>query len=200
MNNFKLLFFILFGITAQAQLVTGEPAGIPEPAKIYTPTPWEDPTITSINRQPARATGYSYSNVEDALKGDRTKSRIQMLNGDWNFKYAVNFKEASKNFYKGNVSGWDKIEVPSNWEFKGYDIPIYKSAVYPFRPVNPPFVPKDYNGIGSYQRSFTVPANWKEMTITLHFGAVSSGFQVWLNGQFLGYGEDSFLPSEFDIT
>jgi len=196
LNTFVL---ILPSIT-QAQLVTGEPAGIPEVAKIYTPTPWEDPTITSINRQPARATGYSYANVEDALNGDRTKSRIQMLNGDWNFKYAVNFKEASKDFYKGNVSGWDKIEVPSNWEFKGYDIPIYKSAVYPFRPVNPPFVPKDYNGIGSYQRSFTVPANWKDMTITLHFGAVSSGFQVWLNGQFLGYGEDSFLPSEFDIT
>jgi beta-galactosidase len=200
MNNFKVLFFILFGITVQAQSVTGEPAGIPELHKKYEFAPWEDPTVTSINRQPSRATGYSYTNVEDALKGDRTKSRLQMLNGDWDFKYAVNFKEASKDFYKTKVSGWDKIEVPSNWELKGYDSPIYKSAVYPFRPINPPFIPKDYNGIGSYQRSFTVPENWKDMTITLHFGAVSSGFQVWLNGEFLGYGEDSFLPSEFDIT
>ena len=108
-----------------------------------------------------------------------------MLNGDWNFKYAVNLKEASKDFYKSTVSGWDKIEVPSNWEMKGYDNPIYKSAVYPFRPINPPYIPKDYNAIGSYQHSFAVPANWKDMTVTLHFGGVSSGFQVWLNGELI---------------
>ncbi|MFV8326635.1 glycoside hydrolase family 2 TIM barrel-domain containing protein [Flavobacterium sp. ZS1P14] len=201
MNKVSLLFFLLSGLCGmQAQSVTGEPAGIPELHKKYEFAPWEDPTVTSINRQPSRATGYSYTNVEDALKGDRTKSRLQMLNGAWDFKYAVNLKEASKDFYKGKVSGWDTIEVPSNWELKGYDNPIYKSAVYPFRPINPPFIPKDYNGVGSYQRSFTVPENWKDMTVTLHFGGVSSGFQVWLNGEFLGYGEDSCLPSEFDIT
>nr|WP_241774328.1 glycoside hydrolase family 2 TIM barrel-domain containing protein [Flavobacterium sp. Root935] len=198
--DFLTVILLLTSYTTQAQSVTGEPAGVPELHKKYQFAPWEDPTVTSINRQPSRATAYSYTSVEDALKGDRTKSRIQMLNGDWDFKYAVNLKEASKDFYKSTVSGWDKIEVPSNWEMKGYDNPIYKSAVYPFRPINPPYIPKDYNGIGSYQRSFTVPANWKDMTITLHFGAVSSGFQVWLNGEFLGYGEDSFLPSEFDIT
>jgi len=200
LNTLYLILSIFAISDMQAQSVTGEPAGIPELHKKYEFAPWEDPTVTSINRQPSRATAYSYTNIEDALKGDRTKSRIQMLNGDWNFKYAPNLKEASKDFYKSTVSGWDKIEVPSNWEMKGYDIPIYKSAVYPFRPINPPYIPKDYNGIGSYQRSFTVPANWKDMTVTLHFGAVSSGFQVWLNGEFLGYGEDSFLPSEFDIT
>lgn len=200
LNTLYLILSIFAISDMQAQSVTGEPAGIPELHKKYEFAPWEDPTVTSINRQPSRATAYSYTNIEDALKGDRTKSRIQMLNGDWNFKYAPNLKEASKEFYKSTVSGWDKIEVPSNWEMKGYDIPIYKSAVYPFRPINPPYIPKDYNGIGSYQRSFTVPANWKDMTVTLHFGAVSSGFQVWLNGEFLGYGEDSFLPSEFDIT
>ena len=201
MRKISLIIGLLFSIcNMQAQSVTGEPAGIPELHKKYEFAPWEDPTVTSINRQPSRATGYSYANVEDALKGDRTKSRLQMLNGDWDFKYAVNLKEASKDFYKTKVSGWDKIEVPSNWELKGYDNPIYKSAVYPFRPINPPYIPKDYNGVGSYQRSFTVPENWKDMTITLHFGGVSSGFQVWLNGEFLGYGEDSCLPSEFDIT
>lgn len=201
MNKVSVVFFFLLGLcTMQGQSVTGEPAGIPELHKKYEFAPWEDPTVTSINRQPSRATAYSYTNVEDALAGDRTKSRLKMLNGEWDFKYSVNLKEASKDFYKGKVSDWDKIEVPSNWELKGYDNPIYKSAVYPFRPINPPFIPKDYNGIGSYQRSFTVPENWKDMTVTLHFGAVSSGFQVWLNGEFLGYGEDSFLPSEFDIS
>ncbi len=201
MNKIKLTLIFVFSFYAiQGQTVTGEPAGIPEVAKIYSYAPWEDPTITSINRQPSRTTVYSYTNIEEALKGDRTKSRLKMLNGDWDFKFAKNLNEASKDFYKEKISGWETIEVPSNIELKGYGIPIYKSAVYPFRPVNPPFIPKDNNGIGSYQRSFTVPENWKGMTVTLHFGGVSSGFQVWVNGSFLGYGEDSFLPSEFDIT
>ncbi|MCM8568474.1 DUF4981 domain-containing protein [Gramella jeungdoensis] len=156
--------------------------------------------MTSINREPARATAYSYKNIEDALGGNREKSRLKMLNGKWDFRYSVNLEEAPKDFYKKEVQGWDKIEVPSNWELKGYDIPIYKSAVYPFRPINPPHVPADTNGVGSYQRKFVVPEEWNGQNITLHFGAVSSAFKVWLNGEFLGYGEDSFLPSEFNIT
>jgi beta-galactosidase len=83
---------------------------------------------------------------------------------------------------------------------QGYDKPIYKSAVYPFRPVNPPHVPKDYNGVGCYQRSFTIPADWKNSNITLHFGGVSSAYKLWINGKFAGYSEDSFLPGEFNIT
>ncbi len=193
------VFFSCFWFT-KAQTVSGEPAGIPEQLQIYRFAPWEDPLITSINRAPARATAYSYTSVEAALEGDRTKSRLKMLNGVWDFKYDKNLEQAPKDFYKNTVTGWNKIPVPSNWELQGYDIPYYASAVYPFRPINPPYIPKDYNGVGSYQRRFTVAENWKDMTITLHFGAVSSAFQVWLNGQFLGYGEDSFLPSEFNIT
>ncbi|WP_072317330.1 glycoside hydrolase family 2 TIM barrel-domain containing protein [Sinomicrobium oceani] len=182
------------------QTVTGEPAGIPRPPGVYTDTPWEEPLVTGIHRDAARTTAYSYTTVEDALEGDREKSRIQMLNGMWSFRYSTNFQQAPKDFYTRKAEGWDAIEVPSNWEMKGYDIPIYKSAVYPFRPVNPPFVPSDYNGVGSYQRTFTIPADWDGKNITLHFGAVSSAFRVWVNGKFAGYGEDSFLPSEFNIT
>ncbi len=183
------------------QTVTGEPAGIPPTPKIYEFTPWEDPLITSINRDPARATAYSFETIEEALEGDREKSnRYQSLNGTWDFRYSKNLAEAPADFYQSRVKNWDQIEVPSNWEMKGYDIPIYASAVYPFRPVSPPYVPKDYNGVGCYQRTFTVPENWNEMNITLHFGGVSSAFQVWVNGEFLGYAEDSCLPSEFNIT
>jgi len=200
-NNVLVILLLNCFFLAQAQTVTGEPAGIPEEPKKYSYAPWEDPLVTSINRQPARATAYSYKTVEDALEGNREKSRLLMLNGEWDFKYSVNLDQAPKDFYKTEVHGWDKIEVPSNWELKGYDIPIYKSAVYPFRPINPPYVPKDTNGIGSYQHKFKVPSEWQNnMTVTLHFGAVSSAFQVWLNGEFLGYGEDSCLPSEFNIS
>ncbi|MFO7658903.1 MAG: glycoside hydrolase family 2 TIM barrel-domain containing protein [Bacteroidales bacterium] len=184
-----------------AQTVTGEPAGIPEPKQIYHLNPWEDPQITGINREPARTTAYSYNSIQAALEGDRTKSdRMLILNGIWDFNLVLKPDDAPKDFFKTRVAGWDKIEVPSNWELKGYDMPIYKSAVYPFRPVNPPFIPKDYNPVGSYQTVFTIPSHWGDMNVTLYFGGVSSAFKVWLNGEFLGYGEDSFLPSEFNIT
>lgn len=196
-----LLAILISGSPSFAQTVTGEPAGIPRIPGVYEFNPWEDPLITSLNRDPARATAYSFSTIEKAMEGDREKSdRYLSLNGIWNFKYAENLSKAPQNFMNGLVSGWGQIEVPSNWELKGYDIPIYASAVYPFRPVNPPFVPQDYNGVGSYQRTFTVPDNWQNMNVTLHFGGVSSAFKVWVNGKMLGYGEDSCLPSEFNVT
>ncbi|WP_417361257.1 glycoside hydrolase family 2 TIM barrel-domain containing protein [Galbibacter sp.] len=203
-KRIDFLLLVLVGcclsMPISGQTVTGEPAGIPKLPEIYQANPWEDPLVNSINREPARVTSYSYKNIEDALEGDRSKSRIKMLNGQWDFKYSVNLSSAPKNFFKQAVKNWDKIEVPSNWELKGYDIPIYKSAVYPFRPVNPPLVPKDTNGVGSYQRKFEVPKDWDNQIVTLHFGAVSSAFKVWLNGEFLGYSEDSYLPAEFNIT
>lgn len=203
-KRIKFFWLVLVGcclsMPLRGQTVTGEPAGIPKLPEVYKPNPWEDPAVNSINREPARATSYSYKNIEDALTGDRSKSRIKMLNGIWDFKYSINLSSAPKDFYKDQVENWDKIEVPSNWELKGYDIPIYKSAVYPFRPVNPPLVPKDTNGVGSYQRKFKVPKDWDDHTVTLHFGAVSSAFKVWVNGKFLGYSEDSYLPAEFNIT
>ncbi len=205
MNIKHLIVGTLFLVPmiGQAQTVTGEPAGIPLPPRIYCPdeAPWVDPRITEVNRDKSRATAYSYASVEAALKNKREESgRYQSLNGNWDFKFAIKPADAPQDFYKSSVSGWDKIPVPSNWELQGYDKPIYKSAVYPFRPINPPYAPTDYNGVGSYQRTFTVPSNWKDMNITLHFGAVSSAFKVWINGKYLGYGEDSMLPSEFNIT
>ena len=196
-----LLFIFVFTYAcAYSQLVDKTPAAIPNIPTIYNTEPWEDPTVSGINRDPSRATTYSYSSIQDALAGDRSRSRMISLNGEWDFYFATKPSDAPTDFYKSRVSGWKKIEVPSNWEMKGYDKPIYKSAVYPFRPVNPPHVPRDYNGVGCYQRTFTIPQDWKNMNISLHFGGVSSAYKVWLNGKFLGYAEDSFLPSEFNIT
>jgi beta-galactosidase len=197
----NILFAILAGEYSQAQLVDKTPAAIPNAPSIYNTEPYEDPVISGINRDASRATAYSYASVTDALKNDRDKSgRYISLNGDWDFSFALKPGDEPKDFYKSKVSGWKKIPVPSNWEMQGYDKPIYKSAVYPFRPVNPPDAPKDYNGVGCYQRSFTVPADWKNKNITLHFGGVGSAYKVWINGKFLGYAEDSFLSSEFNIT
>lgn len=186
---------------SQAQLVDKTPAAVPVAPSVYNREPYEDPLVGGINRDVARATAYSYANITDALKNDREKSgRFISLNGAWDFAFAPKPGDEPKDFYKKKVTGWKKINVPSNWEMQGYDKPIYKSAVYPFRPVNPPYVPKDYNGVGCYQKSFTIPAAWKDKNITLHFGGVSSAYKLWINGKFAGYAEDSFLPSEFNIT
>lgn len=184
-----------------AQLVDKTPAAVPNAPAVFSTEPWEDPLVSGINRDASRATAYSFATVNEAVQADREKSgRMMSLNGQWDFSFAEKPADAPRDFYKSRVSGWKKIAVPSSVEMLGYGKPIYKSAVYPFRPVNPPYVPHDMNGVGSYQRTFTLPANWKDMNITLHFGGVSSGFKVWLNGKFLGYGEDSFLSSEFNIT
>jgi beta-galactosidase len=199
--SLAIIFSVLFSTCSFCQLVDKTPAAIPLVPTIFNTEPYEDPLVSGINRDKSRATAYSFDNIKDALGGDREKSgRYLSLNGEWDFSFALKPDDAPKDFYKSKVTGWKKIVVPSNWEMQGYDKPIYKSAVYPFRPVNPPHVPRDYNGVGCYQRSFMIPASWKNMNITLHFGGVSSAYKVWINGKFLGYAEDSFLPSEFNIT
>lgn len=204
LNKMKIIFTgLLFAISclALAQLVDKTPAAIPNAPAIFRAEPYEDPLVSGINRDASRATAYSFADLSTALEGDREKSgRYLSLNGDWDFSFALKPADAPGDFYKQKVTGWKKIPVPSSWEMQGYDKPIYKSAVYPFRPVNPPLVPKDYNGVGCYQRSFTIPSGWKNMNITLHFGGVSSAYKVWVNGKFVGYAEDSFLSSEFNIT
>ncbi len=203
MKMLKYLFFLgcFIHVASFAQLVDKTPAAVPNAPTVYQTEPYEDPTVSGINRDASRASAYSFDNIQRAVTGNREMSnRYLSLNGNWDFSFALKPADAPKDFYKSRVSGWKTIPVPSNWEMQGYDKPIYKSAVYPFRPVNPPFVPKDYNGVGCYQRTFSIPANWKESNVTLHFGGVSSAYKVWLNGKFVGYAEDSFLSSEFNIT
>ena len=193
MNRFLILLSLLV-CQAKAQLVDKSPAPLPALPSVFIAEPYENPLVSGINRTPSRATAYSFTDLKTALIGNREESgRFLSLNGEWDFHFELKPDNSPVDFYQSRVKGWSKIQVPSNWELKGFDKPIYKSAVYPFRPVNPPLVPKDYNGTACYQRSFTVPANWKNKNITLHFGGVSSAFKVWMNGKFVGYGV-FFLP------
>lgn len=165
--------------------------------------PWEDPQVSGLNRQPARATSISYSSESAALQADRTaSSRYQSLNGDWKFHWAPVPEQAPQGFFQKDFddSNWTTIEVPANWELQGFGTAIYTNIVYPFRPVDPPYTPKDDNPTGSYRTSFTVPADWADLQISLTFGGVSSAYYVWVNGQLVGYSEDSRLPTHFDIT
>ena len=161
---------------------------------------WENHSINAVDRLYARATSYSYRDSETALTCNREKAQMILLNGTWKFNYADDYKQAPKGFESVgfNTSSWDNIDVPSCWEMKGYGYPIYTNSTYPF-PSNYPFIDRT-NPVGSYVREFSVPENWKGDRIILHFGGVYSAYYVWVNGQKVGYAEDSCLPSEFDIT
>jgi len=104
------------------------------------PNDWENPLVTGINKLPARSTMYSFDSQEDALKGVReTSNRLLSLNGEWNFKFTPTPEQASTDFQLQEVAGWDRIQVPSNWELQGYGTAIYTNIVYPFV-VNPPLI------------------------------------------------------------
>jgi beta-galactosidase len=165
--------------------------------------PWEDPQVFEINRLPAHATMHPFPTNEAAASRNAAESPWQLsLDGSWKFRLAPRPADAPADFFAAgtNVSDWDNIEVPSNWEMQGFGIPIYTNSRYPFSPVDPPRVPQDDNPVGSYVRNFTVPAEWLNRQVTIHFGGVSSAFFVWINGRRVGYSEDSRLPAEFDVS
>ena len=161
---------------------------------------WENVDIIAKNKLPARATNYSYSSIDAAIKCKRDNSRLLSLNGLWRFNMVEKSENRPLHFYEGEeyVIKWDEIEVPSCWEMKGYGTPIYTNQKYPF-PFDPPGIKRE-NPVGSYFRTFTLPDNWLEERVVLHFGGVSSAFYVWVNGKGVGYSQDSRLPAEFDIS
>jgi len=163
---------------------------------------WENPDVVGINKEPGHCTLIPYSDIETALKADRTNSPFyRSLNGNWKFNWANKPADRPLDFYKPDydVSTWKLISVPSNWQMHGYGIPIYLNVRYPFPP-NPPHIPHDYNPVGSYRRQFTMPKDWKDRRIFVHFDGVKSAFYLWINGMKVGYSQDSMTPAEFDIT
>lgn len=162
---------------------------------------WQNPRINQVNRLPLGAHFTPYSSTEKALVESRKNDRILSLDGIWQFKFAKNYASAAKDFYKPGYSlkGWSTIEVPGSWELQGFDAPIYTDVKYPF-PVDPPNVPADYNPVGSYIHEFSLPADFKGMDLILDFEGVESAFHCWLNGEYVGYSEDSRLPAHFDVT
>lgn len=167
-----------------------------------SPKPWEDPTINDVNRLEPRASFIPFTATEQARTEDKWQSPlIQSLNGMWQFHLANNPAERPFWFFKNDFDtrSWDQIEVPSNWQMKGYDYPIYTNVKYPHN-TTPPLITDDYNPVGSYKRTFEIPANWKNKQVIAHFGAAGASLSLWVNEQYVGYSEDSKTPMEFDIT
>ncbi len=166
------------------------------------PRDWENPGINQINCEDPHATMISYTDVASALEADKKNSpNYQSLDGIWKFYWVKSPDQRPFWFYKDDYDtrDWKDIDVPSNWQRRGYDIPIYVNIGYPFT-MNPPFIHHEWNPVGSYKRTFKVSSDWKDKEIFLHFGAVSSAFYVWINEELAGYSEDSKMPAEFNIT
>ena len=163
---------------------------------------WENPEIFQINREKPVATFYRYKNTDKALQnqGWENSPLYYSLNGDWRFHYAENIYKRPADFYKNDfdVSGWNVLKTPSNWEVVGYGMPFYTNVRYMF-PANPPYVPHDKNPVGSYKKTFEIPDSWKGKAIYLHFAGVSGAMYVWINEQKVGYNEGSKTPATFKI-
>ncbi|MCF0215279.1 MAG: carbohydrate-binding protein [Fibrobacteraceae bacterium] len=165
-----------------------------------------NPKDFGINVLTPHATSMPYSTLEEALKCDRHASEwYQTLKGTWKFFHVDNPGSRNNDFYKADydVSKWDDIEVPSSWQLKGYDHPIYTNVTYPWSGtdwISPPEAPTKFNPVGHYKRTFKVPSAWDGKRIRLHFEGVESAYYVWVNGKFVGYSENSFTDHEFDIT
>lgn len=163
---------------------------------------WLDETIFAQNTEPPHATFIPYPGESTSLSFDKNQSPFyQSLNGQWAFKFYPNPSSVEENFFQPSfdVSGWDSIPVPSNWQLKGYGQPIYTNIKHPFK-ANPPLVPTDANETGAYKTTFELPSSWKDREIFLHFAGVQSAFYLWVNGQKVGYSQDSMTPGEFRIT
>lgn len=193
-NRIKLSLIALFGtLCATAQL--------PE---------WQSQYTLGLNKIEPHTYVLPYDSESQALKTDyKSSSSYHSLNGKWKFAWTKNPDNRPVDFYKPNfsVKNWAEIQVPGNWERQGYGTAIYVNEEYEFvspmfdmKKPTPPLVPHEHNEVGSYRRNFTVPQGWSDKRVVLCLEGAISFYYVWLNGELLGYNQDSKTPAEWDIT
>ena len=188
MKRLVIIFASLLAIIVQAQEVRD----------------WENPAVLGINKLPYHATLQLPSKEKECKE-------IISLDGQWLFHWSRNPEERPIDFYREDydVSRWGKITVPGNWQTQGYGTPIYININYPFvrnRPSVTSEPPKDWtayenrNPVGSYVTFVDVTKEMLSQNLILHFGGVHSAMYVWVNGQKVGYSQNSMSPAEFDVT
>lgn len=171
---------------------------------------WQSQYTMGLNKLSPHTYVLPYENESMIIKGDyKSSPYYQSLNGKWKFNWVKNPDNRPKDFYKPDfsVKNWAEINVPGNWERQGYGTAIYVNEEYEFvsplfemeKPA-PPTVPYKHNEVGSYRRNFTIPANWDNRRVVICVEGAISFYYIWLNGELLGYNQDSKTPAEWDIT
>ncbi len=163
----------------------------------------KNPLFYEENRAAAHSDHRYY--VSEAELVQDVQSLKQSLDGVWKFHYAKNMDEAPKEFYKSDIDcrRWEDIRVPAHIQLEGYDRPQYANVQYPWdghEVIEPGEVPTHFNPTASYVKYFTMPAQFEGKRVFVSFQGVESGFALWCNGSYIGYSEDSFTPSEFELT
>ncbi|MBR6160073.1 MAG: DUF4981 domain-containing protein, partial [Lachnospiraceae bacterium] len=164
----------------------------------------KDPTIFEQNRLPAHSDHEWYRGVKQAQSGGMSDFKYP-LNGVWWFCHARNYDSAVKDFYKKDYDcrKWEQIRVPAHIQMEGYGVPQYTNTQYPWdgiETVEPGDIPEYFNPVASYVKYFYLPEGFEKGKICISFQGAESGIAVWLNGEYVGYSEDSFTPSDFDLT
>ena len=155
---------------------------------------------------PRTADFFAYDTPDAASKGEKEASALYMsLEGDWRFNFVRNVYDKPADFFRKDFddSKWVKFPVPGLFEMNGYGDKIYTNVTYPWNnehPVNPPYIGERENYVGSYRQDFRIPSDWKGKRIYMHVGSATSNLTLWINGQYVGYSEDSKIAAEFDIT
>ncbi|WP_443598029.1 glycoside hydrolase family 2 TIM barrel-domain containing protein [Agathobacter sp.] len=169
----------------------------------FDPNIIKNPEIFEQNRLAAHSDHVCYKNELEKIKG---KSSLRYdMNGLWKFAYAKNQSLAPCGFEAVyyDCKSWDEIRVPAHIQMEGYDVPIYTNTTYPWEAdesIKPGEVPEIFNPVASYVKYFTIPENMKNKRVCISFQGVESGFALWLNGHYVGYSEDTFDPSDFELT
>ena len=171
-----------------------------KPTKPY----WQDVQVVAVNKEYPRSSFMTYENRANALTGKFEKSKYyQLLNGTWKFYFVDSYKNLPANITDPAIStaDWADIKVPGNWEVQGHGVAIYTNHGYEFQPRNPqpPTLP-EANPVGVYRRDIDIPADWDGRDIYLHLAGAKSGVYVYINGQEVGYSEDSKNSAEFLIN
>lgn len=162
---------------------------------------WRDMHVISINKQAPRSSFMTYQSKESALTREYENSKYyKSLNGVWEFYFTEDQRQLPDDISNSTTNDieWQKIKVPGNWEMQGFGTPIYVNHPYEWQPINPqpPLLP-DATPVGVYRRTIDIPNDWQERDIYLHIAGAKSGVYVYLNGEEVGYSEDSKNPAEF---
>ncbi len=160
---------------------------------------WENIHLLHENRLAPRAYFFSYASSEHAHTFQRELSQhFLLLSGQWQFQFFTNPMAVPNAFYTQALSDWSSITVPSMWQMEGHGDLQYTDEGFPF-PIDVPFVPTD-NPTGAYQRTFTLSEHWNETQTLIKFDGVETYFEVYVNGNYVGFSKGSRLTAEFDVS